>query len=42
MFGALPDDHFAIPLYLPVGPENRVAVATRDANDVRAMVLKQH
>jgi ubiquitin len=42
MFGALPNDHFAIPLYLPVGPENRVTVATREMNDVRAMFLKRH
>jgi thiol-disulfide isomerase/thioredoxin len=41
MFGALPDDHFAIPLYVVVDPENRIAVATRDVNDVRAVVLKQ-
>lgn len=41
MFGALPDDHFAIPLYVLVDPENRIAVATRDVNDVRGVVLKQ-
>jgi thiol-disulfide isomerase/thioredoxin len=41
MFGALPDEHFAIPLYILVDPESRIAVATRDVNDVRAMILKQ-
>jgi hypothetical protein len=41
MFGALSNDHFAIPLYLPVGPENRIAVATREVNDVRAITLKK-
>lgn len=41
MFGALPEEHFAIPLYVLVDPESRIAMATRDVNDVRAMVLKQ-
>jgi thiol-disulfide isomerase/thioredoxin len=42
MFGALPEDHFVtIPLYVLVDPENRIALATRDVNDVRAAILKQ-
>jgi thiol-disulfide isomerase/thioredoxin len=41
MFGALPDDHFAIPLYVLVDAENRIAAATRDVNEVRAVILKQ-
>ena len=35
MFGTLPDENFAIPLYVLVDPENRVALATRGVNDVR-------
>jgi thiol-disulfide isomerase/thioredoxin len=42
MFGALPDDHFAIPLYVLVDPENRIAAATREVNEVRAAILKHH
>jgi thiol-disulfide isomerase/thioredoxin len=42
MFGTLPEDHFTtIPLYVLVDPENRIALATRDVNDVRAVLLKQ-
>jgi thiol-disulfide isomerase/thioredoxin len=41
MFGALPDDHFAIPLYVLVSSENRIAAATRDVKEVRAAILAQ-
>jgi thiol-disulfide isomerase/thioredoxin len=41
MFGTLPDDHFAIPLYVLLDPDNHIAVATRDVNDVRAALIKQ-
>jgi thiol-disulfide isomerase/thioredoxin len=42
MFGALPEDHFVtIPLYVLVDPENRIAAATRELNEVRAVLLKQ-
>ena len=39
MFGALPDHRFAIPLYVLIDPENRIALATRDVNNVRAAIF---
>lgn len=41
MFGAVPDERFAIPLYVLVDPENRVGEVTRRVEDVRAAISKR-
>jgi thiol-disulfide isomerase/thioredoxin len=42
IFGSMPDEHFGIPLYVLIDPENRVAAVTREISEIKKVIAEAH